>query len=228
MALIYLHAKKDNGAPFYVGIGKKQSRPFEIGSRRSEYHNRVVKKHGVDVIILADDFSWDEACWWEVRWIKALREAGYDLVNLTAGGDGVSPTEETREKMRSSANCRWSNPEQRRLTSEATKRGMDNPEVKEKISYMKGRSHNESTKLKISVSNKRAGQNPLLKKIRSENSIAEKNPFFGKKHSDESKAKMSAKLKGRVSPNKGRKFTEEHKSRLKDAWIKRRSQGDIL
>lgn len=227
MTCLYLHSKKSDGEPFYVGIGKRQSRPFEMGSRRSERHNRVVKKHGVNVSIIEEDFSWDTASWWGVRWIKALKSAGYNIVNLTEGGDGVLPTEETLKKMRSSSRRRWSDPEQRQLTSEATKREMNNPEVKEKIAYMKGKKHREDTKLKMSKSNKIAGRDPLLRKIRSENAIAEKNPFFGKKHSDLSRAKMSAKLKGRISPNKGKKFTEEHKQKLKDAWVRRKARKEF-
>ena len=227
MTFLYLHSKKSDGEPFYVGIGKRQLRPFELGSRRSERHNRVVKKHGVNVAIIEKGFSWDVACWWEIRWIKALKSSGYSLVNLTEGGDGVSPTEETLKKMRSSSRRRWSDPEQRRIISEATKRGMDNPEVKEKIAHMKGKKHSEDTKLKMSESSKRAGQDPILRKIRSENAIAEKNPFFGKRHSDASRAKMSAKLKGRISPNKGKKFTEEHKQKLKDAWVRRKARKEV-
>lgn len=226
MAVLYIHTKKTNGMPFYVGIGKKPSRPFEMGRRRSEHHNRVVKKHGVNVFIVAKDLDWDTACWWEIRWIKALKSVGYDLVNLTNGGDGVSPTKETIEKMKASALRRWSDPEQRRLISEATKKGMNNPEVKEKISHMKGKNHSELTKLKMSVSAKIAGQDPLLKKIRSKNAIAEKNPFFGKTHSELSKQKMSLKLKGRVSPNKGKKFTEEHKQKLRAAWVRRKARKE--
>lgn len=42
----------------------------------------------------------------------------------------------------------------------------------------------------------------------------ENNPMYGKHHSEESKKKMSEAAKGRQGPNKGKKFSEEHKKKI--------------
>lgn len=225
MSLVYCHLKATNGDPFYVGIGSTKRRPFEIGSRRSEWHRRVTEKHGIRVEILIDDIDWKTAGWWEKRWIKALKSFDYALVNHTEGGDGVcNASPETLLKMRLSSKKRWSSLEHRKEHSLRTKQGMDSPEVRQKVAYMKGKIHSEKTKQKMSISHTLKGKDETLRKIRSINASGEKNPFFGKKHSDESRLSMSLALKGRVSPNLGVKFSEEHKNKLKAAWVIRRSR----
>lgn len=76
--------------PFYVGIGNKVSRAHTLTHHsRTQFHRNIVNKHGAKVEILLGDVDWSVAQFWEIRWIKALREAGYFLANLTAGGDGT-------------------------------------------------------------------------------------------------------------------------------------------
>lgn len=47
-----------------------------------------------------------------------------------------------------------------------------------------------------------------------------KNPFWGNKHTPETLAKISNALKGRISPRRGTKMTEEQKQKLRDAHKK--------
>jgi hypothetical protein len=223
MSFLYCHFRKDNDEPFYVGIGSKKTRPFEMGSRRSEWHQRITNKYGVRVSTIKKDIDWQIACWWEKRWIKALKSADYELVNFTEGGDGVvGASEETLIKMKEASKKRWSNNENRAAHSIATRAGMDKPEVKEKVAVMRGKKHSQSTKDLMSHTHTIRGKDINLRLLRSKNALGEKNPFFGKKHSEESHIKMSNSLKGRKSPNKGKKFTEEHKQKLRDAWVIRR------
>ena len=98
-SFVYLHVNADDGVPHHVGIGFKKGRPWNL--KRNDKHRSKVKKHGLRVEIVADNLTWEQACFWEVHWIKALRAAGYELTNLTDGGEGAKGyknTPEAREK----------------------------------------------------------------------------------------------------------------------------------
>jgi len=91
MACLYCHFKKDTDEPFYVGIGRKTKRAYALNHHsRTKFHKNIVAKHGARVEIIKDEISWDLAKFWEIKWIKAFRDAGYKLVNLTDGGDGTA------------------------------------------------------------------------------------------------------------------------------------------
>lgn len=99
-AYVYVHIEADTGNPFYVGMGASRKRPWDL-SDRSKAHHKKVSEHGIRVEIVIDDLDKDLAAWWEIRWIKALRDAGYDLVNRTTGGNrGFNYSEEAVEKIR--------------------------------------------------------------------------------------------------------------------------------
>lgn len=88
MAYIYCHFKEDNEAPFYIGMGKTKTRPWDM-SKRSDLHKNIANKYGVRAEIIINDIDWNIALWWEIRWIKALKNAGYNLANHTDGGEGT-------------------------------------------------------------------------------------------------------------------------------------------
>jgi hypothetical protein len=174
-AFIYCHLKADNFEPFYVGIGRKKSRAHDRRGR-NRWHKHVVSAHGLEVNVFGELPDWEAAQWWEKRWIKALKDAGYNLVNQTPGGDG-GPT--------------WT-----------------------------GRKHTDATKAKMSLAAK--GNKGNLGRVFSEehreklslSQIGNKKAL-GRKDSDETRAKKSCSLKGK-------KFTEEHRKKLKEAWVIRR------
>lgn len=87
-AFVYAHFRVGDDQLFYVGIGVKPTRPWQIYNR-TNWHKNTVAKHGLRVGIIADKLTWDQATFWEIRWIKSLRASGYEIVNLTDGGDGV-------------------------------------------------------------------------------------------------------------------------------------------
>ena len=86
MAYVYCHFRADDDQPFYVGMGKTKSRVSQVTSR-SSWHKNVLKKHGFYYTKIIEGLSWEDACWWEIRWIKALKALSYPVVNLTNGGD---------------------------------------------------------------------------------------------------------------------------------------------
>lgn len=99
---VYLHCQP-NGDPFYVGKGSgKRCREFTVS--RTLRHRNTVAKYGrgnIGVYVFPCD-SQEQALDDEARWIAQLRGEGWNLVNVTNGGEGPSGyvhTEEDRRKM---------------------------------------------------------------------------------------------------------------------------------
>lgn len=84
----YIHAKPD-GTPFYVGKGDK----YRMGAMngRNTRHMNTIKKYGKTNILKSFiECSSDKiALDLEVGLIKTLTANGYDLANMTVGGEGV-------------------------------------------------------------------------------------------------------------------------------------------
>ena len=99
--VVYFHKRNDTNEVFYVGIGNT-NRPKTKENRNTHWHN-VVNKVGYTVEIVHEGLTWDEACVYEVNYIKDFgrRDLGLGtLVNLTDGGEGLNnPTKETRNKI---------------------------------------------------------------------------------------------------------------------------------
>ena len=101
---LYLHIKSESKEVFYTGIGNSK-RPYHKGKSRSKLWRNVVNKYGYEVIILADNLTWEQACDMEKYLIKyyGRRDLGTGtLVNMTDGGEGaknVVVSAETRAKM---------------------------------------------------------------------------------------------------------------------------------
>lgn len=97
---VYEWIRLDTNEPFYVGKGKgNRWKDF----RRSKYFKNIINKTSVAVNILHEELdeqtAFDLECWYIHEYIF---EYGYTLTNLTWGGEGTSPTEETRKKMKES------------------------------------------------------------------------------------------------------------------------------
>ncbi len=84
---VYTHARPD-GSVFYVGKGAGRRAWDMSPSRRSEWHNNVVRKHGRKNIIVQTypAASEQDAFAMEAKMITSLD----GLVNLTKGGEGCS------------------------------------------------------------------------------------------------------------------------------------------
>jgi len=105
MAYLYRHIRLDRNEVFYVGIGSSIYRAYNFKGR-SKFWKRVYNKTDIEVEILFDDLTKEEAREKEKEFIaiygrKDLKKG--TLVNMTDGGDGalnVIVREETREKQR--------------------------------------------------------------------------------------------------------------------------------
>lgn len=199
MAYVYSHIKADINDPFYIGMGKTKTRPWNM-NKRSAFHKNIVKKHGVKVQILIDDVDWNTAWWWEIRWIKALKNVGYELANHTDGGDGLkNPSLETRKKIGAA-------------------------HIGNK--YMVGRKLSDETKEKISNAHK--GKTPNWELINCLAEINKNNKYMvGKKLSAETKHKMSLAHKGNKY-NLGRKASLETKENMSKSRKGKKNSPDAI
>lgn len=109
MAYLYRHIRLDKNEPFYIGIGSdcNYNRAYEIrGNRRNIVWSRIASKSKIEVEIMLDGLTWDEACQKEIEFIKLYGRLDLNngiLSNLTNGGDGTIGkivSIETKEKMR--------------------------------------------------------------------------------------------------------------------------------
>lgn len=130
MAVIYRHLKPC-GEVFYIGIGNDKSRAY-VKKNRSEYWKNIVDKHGYEVQILKSDLTMEDAKELEIILIDyyGRRDLGKGtLVNLTDGGDGANPSEETKQKLRDiNLGKKWTE-EQRKNTHESIAKYIDNKKV---------------------------------------------------------------------------------------------------
>ena len=172
----------------------------------------------------------------ESFWIEAFRNAGYDLVNSTDGGEGVENpsdevrhkmsvarkgtkiSEETRRKMSQSHKTSYRAIEQRRIMNLANKGKKKTPEhIRKVIEANTGKKRSEEMRLRNSEAQKssvRAQQN--VKKMHESNR--------GRKHSEETRRKRSEALKGRtVSEYTRRKISVSRKRH----YAKKRKQYEL-
>jgi hypothetical protein len=98
---VYLHRRLSDSLPFYLGKGTGD-RAWRK-SHRSFHWKNIVNKHGYTIEILQEFDDEQEALQYEIDGIAALKEAGYNLCNITDGGEGVSGlkhSEKAKEAMR--------------------------------------------------------------------------------------------------------------------------------
>lgn len=127
-----MHYRKSDGLPFYVGKGKKD-RDGRV-SGRSDWWNRIVSKHGFFYKRLVSNVSESVAFDIEKSTISLLRNAGFDICNLTDGGEGMSghkPSIETILKRTKQTTGKKRTPEQCKRISESLKGRKLSPSVVE-------------------------------------------------------------------------------------------------
>lgn len=90
---VYLHRRASDGSVFYVGKGKLD-RAWRKSSR-SDYWNRIARKHGVIVDIVSDGMMEDNAFDLECDLIGIHID---QTCNLTAGGEGRSGRAQTEKQ----------------------------------------------------------------------------------------------------------------------------------
>lgn len=100
---IYLHIKKTDGTPFYIGKGKNNRSKSKHG--RNKFWHNIVNKYDYDIIYLEKNLTNDKANIKEIYWINKIGRRDLckgPLVNLTDGGfgsAGYKVSDETRLKI---------------------------------------------------------------------------------------------------------------------------------
>jgi hypothetical protein len=146
---VYVHLRKDTMTPFYVGKGSGD-RAFSTDGRNS-YWLRVAKKYGYVVDLIGSNLQESDAFELERKTITSYRAQGFNLCNMTDGGEGLSnPSLETRQKIAQSMKGNQ--------RTKGQKRGL---ETRQKMSAARkgkpsrvGFSHSEKTKQAIAATNR--------------------------------------------------------------------------
>ena len=103
MYYTYLHRRADDLKPFYIGkgVGKRAWKT----SKRNNHWNNVRAKHGLEVEIVAQWKTEQEALDHEKFLIWCFRDMGFDLANIAEGGEpgpvtrGMPKTDEHKAKI---------------------------------------------------------------------------------------------------------------------------------
>lgn len=85
---VYEHVRLDTMKPFYIGKGSK-NRAYEK-RRRNKYWNNVTTNIGYIVRFVATNLDEELSFLVEMEKIDQLRRLGYELTNMTDGGEGKS------------------------------------------------------------------------------------------------------------------------------------------
>lgn len=108
---LYAHYRKDNGNPFYIGIGTKKlnsaptnkgvySRAYTKTSRNDYWKNIVAKTdYEVEILLESDDYKFIQKKEVEFIALYGRKVNAGTLVNITEGGDGVIGVPHSRESI---------------------------------------------------------------------------------------------------------------------------------
>ena len=197
---VYTHSRPDR-TPFYVGKGQS-ARAFSLRSRNPHYAN-IVAKHGAENIIVrivkrglteAQSFAAEREA------IECLREFGYQLCNMSDGGEGQTGyrhTDETKKKIgvgASKALVGKKKSEAHRLSLSVSRKGC--------VSTFLGRRHSDESRALISEAAK-AQWGAMTAEERAAFSNARRKPWTPEQrvkfmsHLGDIKAAVSAANKGR-------------------------------
>lgn len=148
MAYVYVHIRKDNNQPFYIGVGGLLS--FDNYQRanatnckglrsRSEFWHNISSKYGFIVDIILDNCTKEEAFLEERRLISLYGRQDLQtgiLVNHTNGGDGrVGSSKEINKKCGSkNIGRKWTKEQREKILKKRKNRLPDSIETKLKKS----------------------------------------------------------------------------------------------
>jgi hypothetical protein len=185
---VYLHRKASDGTVFYVGKGRENR--FKSLKDRNKYWRHTEAKHGFVPEIIARFETDAEAIAYEILTIKAQRQAGAQLVNMTDGGEGhagYKPTPEALAKRSAAMMGRVVSQETREKIRAGHLGKVVRPETREKLRAANlGKIHSAETRAKVSE----AGRGRVVSAKTREKISATNKAFW---HTDEAKAAQGAR-----------------------------------
>lgn len=167
MACVYKHIRLDTGNVFYIGIGNKTRRAYDL-IRRGKHWKGIYKNTEISIEIVFDKISYEEAKSWEKYLIGLYGRKDLNtghLCNKTEGGDGtlgLVVSKETRIKHSlSSKNRRHSEETKAKMSLIQSNRS---DETRRKIAESKrGKKRSKQTIMKMSIS--KIGKRVNAKKV---------------------------------------------------------------
>lgn len=245
-AYIYALVDPTTGLIRYIGKTCKSLSARLGGHKQDSINNKTRKERWIakllrlgvhpviELIEIVPRENWKE---FERAWISKLRKLGFDLTNLTDGGDGTDGyimPDEVRERIRQKVRLIIKEhpidftPEVRQKISKALKGKPKSKEHRAKLSKaqtgkpcpMAGKHHTEEAKAKI----REARKHQVIRhspESRAKIGLAHKGKYvseetkqklrevnLGKKHTEETKAKISAGNKGKGRKKKNKENNE--------------------
>lgn len=200
-------------------IGKSNNPEKRFNQRLNEKGNtkkitwiKSLKNKGLKpILLILDEVNIDEWQFWEQHYISLYKSWGFELKNMTMGGEGLNnPTKETKDKISNSQRGKRASEETKVKMSESQKIAQSGKklteETKKKISnFQKGRKCSEEIRLKM------IGRE-VSKETKEKISKFQK----GRRVSKETKLKISNSMKGLpFSEERKRKISETLKLRNK-------------
>jgi len=160
--LTYCHTRNDTNQIFYIGKGNEK-RAYD-SYNRNLFWKRIANKYGHKVCILAHWKTEQEALDHEKLLISCFKDMGYQLANMSDGGEGgatgVKRSDEFKAKVSERMKGKPKSEQTKRRISEC-KTGKPNPKLAGDLNPSK----NAETRLKKSISMKKfyanGGTNPM-------------------------------------------------------------------
>ena len=178
-------------------------------------------------VYLKTCYTQEELDEWEKYFIFTFDTIYPNGYNLTEGGNGGVPCEETRKKM--SESKKNMSEEVRKKISESLKGKILSEEVRKKISEsLKGKQFSEGTRRKLSDANKGKKHTEEARKKISDAKKGKPAPNKGIPMSEEARKKMSDAKKGKPSPKKGIPMSEEQKKKLSKKVLQFTLNGEFI
>lgn len=160
MAYVYRHIRLDKNEPFYIGIGSDNNykRANEKYDRSKFWKN--IYKNGIEVEILMDNLTWEQACEKEKEFILLYGRLDIGtgiLCNLTFGGDGTLGVVKSKETILKHSISAKKNVElNKEFFNKIAEKGRNSLKNKEYHRLRRGKpsgyKHTEESKIKISLS----------------------------------------------------------------------------
>lgn len=133
---IYIHIKPDTDEVFYVGKGKGDR--YKRKSSRNKWWNNTVNKYGFESVKIEEGLSCKESSELEIYWISQFKAWGFNLTNITNGGEGMSGYKYDmgiyNKKIRPFILGRKQSEEEKDTRSVSAKENYKNKELRDRIS----------------------------------------------------------------------------------------------